>query len=98
MDEVKKLDNKNASYFENTNEGIVMSEKDEDHYRDKNSCRFCEKKTISADKVGGHCHLTGKYRRLAHNRCKIFVTKKEIIFIPVAFHKLSKYDCLFLIG
>ena len=43
-----------------------MTEEDEEDYRTKNICRFCEKNNES-DKVRDHCHLTGKYRGPAHN-------------------------------
>ena len=38
-----------------------MSEKDEEHYRKKIICRFCEKQRC-CDKVRDHCHLTDKKR------------------------------------
>ena len=40
-----------------------MTEKDDEKYRNNNICRFCEK-DVESDKVGDHCHLTGKYRAL----------------------------------
>ena len=50
-----------------------MTKKDEEDYKNNNICQFCEK-NIESDKVRDHCHLTGKYRRPAHNTCKINVT------------------------
>ena len=50
-----------------------MTEKDAEDYRNNNFCRFCEK-NIDFDKVGDHCHLTGKYKGPAHSKCKINVT------------------------
>ena len=50
------------------------------------------KKNIETDKVRHHCHLTGKYRGLAHNTFKINVTQKQSNFNPYMFHKCSKYD------
>ena len=42
-----------------------------------------------------HCHFTGKYRRAAHNICKLrYKTLKEI---PVVFHNGSVYDYHFII-
>ena len=32
-------------------------------------------KKIESDKVRDHCHLTGKYRDPAHNKCKINVSQ-----------------------
>ena len=55
-----------AFYFKNTKEDIIMTEEDEEDYRNKKTCRFCEK-NIESDKFRDHCHLTGKYRGPAHN-------------------------------
>ena len=48
---------------------------------------------MSADFVRYHCHLTGKYRGRAHNKCNINVTQKQSNLIPLAFHNFSNYDC-----
>ena len=69
-----------------------MTEDDEKDYRKYNVCRFCEKEK-RPDKVRDHCHLTGKYRRPAHNTCNMNVEQKDSNFIPFAFHNFSKYDC-----
>ena len=66
VDEVIKLENKTAFYFKNTKKDIIMTEEDEENYRNDIICRFCEK-NIENDKVRHHCHLTGKYRGPAHN-------------------------------
>ena len=65
-----------------------MIEEDEKHYRIIIICRFCGEE-IKVDKVRVHCHLTGKYRGPAHNKCNINVTKKQSNFIPFAFHIFS---------
>ena len=52
-----------------------MFEEDEEEYR-YNICRFCEK-NFEFDKVRDHCHLTGKFRGTAHNKCNIIVTQKQ---------------------
>ena len=91
VNEVIKLENKMAFYFKNTIKDIIMTEKDEEEYRN-NICRFCEK-NIECDKVRDHCHLTGKYRGPAHSSCKIIVKQKQSNFIPFVFHKSSNYDC-----
>ena len=81
-----------AVYFKKTKKDIIMTEKDEEDYRNNNNCRFCEK-NIESDKVRDHCHLTGKYRGPAHNTCNITVTQKQSKFIPFVFHNFSNYDC-----
>ena len=92
VDEVIKLENKMAFYFKNTKKDIIMTEEDEEHYKNINTCRFCEK-NIESDKFRDHCHLTGKYRGPAHNTCIINVIQKQSNFIPFIFHIFSNYGC-----
>ena len=93
VDEVIKLGNKMAFYFENTKKDTNMTEEDEEDYRiNNNICRFCQK-IIECDKVRDRCHLTGKYKGSAHNNCKINVTQKQSNFLPFIFHNSSNYDC-----
>ena len=44
VNEVIKLENKMAFYFKNTKKDIIMTEKNEEDYRNDNICQFCEKK------------------------------------------------------
>ena len=92
VNEVIELENKTAFFFKKTKKDITMTEKDEEDYKNNNSCRFCEK-NIESDKVKDHCHLIGKYRRPAHNTCNFNVTQKQSNFIPFIFHNFSNYDC-----
>ena len=92
VDEVIRLENKMAFYFKNINKDIIMTDDDEEEYRNNNICRFCEKEILS-DKVRDHCHLTGKYRGPAHSTCNIKVTQKQCNFLPFIFHNFSNYDC-----
>ena len=68
-----------------------MSAKEEEQFQSSNICWICEK-LIDDDneKVGNHCHLTGKFRGAAHWSCNINLqlTKK----VPVIFHNLRGYD------
>ena len=43
VNEVMKLENKKLFFFKHTKKGIIMTKKDEEDYRNKNTCRFCEK-------------------------------------------------------
>ena len=86
--EVIKLENKMAFYFKETKKDIIMTKENEEDFKNKNICRFCEKEILSY-KVRDHCHLTGKYRGPAHNTCKINVQQKDSSFIPFAFHKFQ---------
>ena len=92
VDEVIKLENKMTFYFKNTKKDIIMTEKNEEDFRNDNICRFCEK-IIESDKVRDHCHLTGKYRGPSHGKCDINVTQDQSNFIPFIFHNFSNYDC-----
>ena len=69
-----------------------MTKKDEEDFKNKNICRFCEK-DIDCDKVRDHCHLTGKYRGPIHSKCNINVTQDQGNFIPFIFHSFCNYDC-----
>ena len=44
VDEVIKIENKMAFYFKKTKKNIIMTEKDEEDYKNNKICRFCEKK------------------------------------------------------
>ena len=92
VEEVIKLENKMAVYFKNTKKDIIMTGEDEKDSKNNNICQFCEKEKLS-DKVRDHCHLTGKYRGVAHSTCNINVTQEQSNFIPFLFHNFSNYDC-----
>ena len=81
-----------AFYFKETKKDIIMTQEDEEDYKNNNICRFCEK-NIESDKVRDHCHLNGRYRGPSHNICNINVKQKDSNFIPFAFHNFSNYDC-----
>ena len=54
------------------------------HYRNHNNCRF-RGKEINSIKVSDHCHLRGKYRGTADNKCNINVTQKHVILFHLYF-------------
>ena len=74
---------------------MVMTPEDEIDYEKATHCHICEGKLKKTDdkkekKVRDHCHLTGKFRGAAHNKCNLkFKIPK---FYPVIFHNLSGYD------
>ena len=56
------------------------------------TCHLCAK-TLGADKVGDHCHVTGQYRGAAHSSynsmCRF---SKSGWKLPFVFHNLKGYD------
>ena len=105
VNEMIKLENKMNFYFKNTKKDIIMSEEDEENYKNTNICWFCEKEFLNIQshenqrffdgKVRDYCILTGKYRGAAHHQCNINVKdkQKQYNFIPILFHNFSNYDC-----
>ena len=92
MDEFIELEIKMVSFFKNTKKDIIMTEENEEDYRNNKICRYC-KKNIECDKVRDHCHLKGKYRGPAHSKSNINVTQDQSNFILFIFHNFSNYDC-----
>ena len=45
-----------------------------------------------------HCHLTVKFRGLAHNICILNTRKVHTSFVPILFHNFSGYDCHLIFG
>ena len=68
-----------------------MTEKEKEPCQSYNTCRICKKLTDGDnEKVRNHCHITGKFRGVAHWSCNINLqlTKK----VRVIFHNLRGYD------
>ena len=66
-----------------------MTNEDEEIYNNSNIC-WIWKEELSTDKVRDHCHISGKFRGAAHNKCNISlrIPKK----LPIIFHDLQGYD------
>ena len=43
--------------------------------------------------VRDHCHLTCRFRGLAHNNCNLDTRKAHTSFVPILFHNFSGNDC-----
>ena len=74
------------------NKNLIMTE--EENFESSNMCWICEKLTEDDDeKVRDHCHITGKFRDVAHWSCNINLQLMKKV--PVIFHNLSGYDSHF---
>ena len=91
-----KLENKIVLYFKNIKEDIILTQEDEEQYRNNSIFRFCEKEIVS-DNFSDNCHLNGYFRGLAHQKYKTIVTQNQSNFSPFAFHNFNNFVCqLFL--
>jgi hypothetical protein len=68
---------------------MIFTKKDRDNYYQSEICYICRGE-LGKDKVRDHCHLTGKYRGAAHNKCNLQYRLPK--FTPIFFHNLSGYD------
>ena len=69
------------------NKNLVMTAEQNEKFERTNICWICGKLIeIGDNKVRDHCHITGKYRGVAHWSCNINlkISKK----VPVIFHNL----------
>ena len=66
-----------------------MTNEDEEIYNNSHICWIC-KQELNMDKVRDHCHVTGKFRGAAHNKCnlKLRIPRK----LPIIFHNLQGYE------
>ena len=72
------------------NKNLIMTEEEEHLFQQSNNCWFCKKLIDNDDeKVREHCHITSKFRGVAHWDCNINfqLTKK----VPVILHNLRGY-------
>ena len=66
-----------------------MTSEDEEIYNNSHICWIC-KQELNMDKVRDHCHVTGKFRGAAHNKCNINLRLPRKL--PIIFHNLQGYD------
>ena len=66
-----------------------MTAEEEKNFKNTKNCYAC-KLPLGSDRVKDHCHITGKYRGPAHNKCNLRMKVPK--FIPVLFHNLEGYD------
>ena len=73
------------------NQPMNLTSMEEEEFAAATECHICQKYFTEYDvRVRDHCHITGKYRGAAHNKCNrsFRLTDK----IPVIFHNLKGYD------
>ena len=82
---------------------MVMTESDKSQHEKTKKCYACEvvfgmvcgvnkktKEPMIAKKCRDHCHVTGKYRGAACDKCNLRM--RVPMFVPVLFHNLEGYD------
>ena len=81
---------------------MVMTEDDKIQHEETENCYACEvkfgamimndktKKKEKVIKCRDHCHITGKYRGAACDKCNLRMKAPK--FVPVLFHNLEGYD------
>ena len=95
INEMLEIEGYMKNYFENEPEYIIDTIPE--NY-DQTTCWLCEKDFKLRDVkdnpiVKDHCHLTGKFRGIAHNSCNLNTRKAHTSLIPILFHNFSGYDC-----
>ena len=76
---------------------MIMSDQEKDQYAKTKNCYACgvefgtvQTKKEKVIKCRDHCHITGKYRGAACDKCNLKM--KVPRFVPVLFHNLEGYD------
>jgi len=70
---------------------MIFNKDDKRNFEEAAVCHICNRPfEAGEEKVRDHCHLIGKFRGAAHNRCNL--NYKDPKFFPVIFHNLSGYD------
>ena len=71
------------------NKRLIITNEDEEIYNNSQICWIC-KEELNTDKVSDDCHVTGKFREAAHNKCnlKLRISRK----LPIIFHNLQGHD------
>ena len=62
------------------NKELIMANEDEEIYENSHICWIC-KQELNTDKVRDHCHVTGRFRGAAHNKCHINLKKLKNLII-----------------
>src|SRR6218665_2880327 len=68
---------------------MIFNSNDRKNFKAATSCHICGG-SFCKDRVGDHCHWSGKFKGAAHSECNL--NYKISKFIPVVCHNLSCYD------
>ena len=95
INEMLEIESYMKTYFKNEIE-INLDTIPENY--NQTTCWLCEKEFKPKDMkenpiARDHCHLTGRFRGLAHNNCNLNTRKDHTSFVPILFHNFSGYDC-----
>ncbi|XP_043479909.1 uncharacterized protein LOC122509742 [Leptopilina heterotoma] len=94
--ELKQLAEKVDDIFKKPIPMIPLTHDEIEAFVDASICHICEGQFSPLEKkVRDHCHLTGKYRGPAHEKCNLNYQDSRVV--PVVFHNLSGYDAHFII-
>ena len=66
-----------------------MVSEEEEIYNNSHMCWIC-KQELNMNKVRDNCHVTGKFRGAAHNKCNINL--RILRKLPIIFQNLQGYD------
>ena len=86
LDQQKWTQQITKKYF---NRRLIMTNEDEEIYYNLRICWIC-KQELNMDKVRDHCHITGKFRQAAHNKCNLKLTIPRKL--SIIFHNLQGND------
>ena len=86
LDKQKWTQQITKQYF---NKRLIMKSEDEEIYNNSRMCWRC-KQELNMNKVRDHCHVTGRFRDVAHNKCNINLRIPRKL--PIIFHNLQGYD------
>ena len=83
---------KNILQLVSLNKPLKMSDNDNKKHKESDYCHICKTPFIGGEKkIRDHCHITGRYRGAAHDRCNINFNYKNY-YIPVFIHNSKGYD------
>ena len=93
VNEMLEIESNMKNYFKT---GIKINLDTISENYDQTNCWLCEKEFRPKDKKENpivNCHLTGRFRGLAHKNCNLNTRKAHTSFVPILFHNFSGYDC-----